>query len=283
MQIDGLNAGVKLTTTTNILDIDIPKQLEKNVTTGMKEMDLLMAGDGVTRSTVTMVTGVPGNGKSTIMLQTADAVTKSGNIAVYNGNEESVFQMRKTAKRLRLKHGFIVQAETDVYKLVYILNKITKENPDKVVFFVQDSLPSLVVPNYEIDEKTGMPKVMKKGLDRDGFPHWKKQRGRALAGNNATIRAIEVLASWTKQTFGVSFLINHVLKDGTFAGAQTLKHVIDVHLHLTIELGKRSENYGERSLSVEKNRFGIAGVFFPFEISERGLRFLTAPGTPQGQ
>jgi DNA repair protein RadA/Sms len=274
MKINGLNAGVKLTSKTNILDIDVPPEMEHSISTGMKNVDLLMAGDGVTPSTVTMVTGIPGGGKSTLMFQIADAVTGTGNIAVYNGNEESIFQMRKTTKRLRLKHGFLPSAETDVYKLDYFLRRVQKENPGKTVFLIQDSMPTLEVPNYEIDEKTGIPVVAKKGLDADGFPYWKRLRGRPASGDNATVRAVEVLAGWAKQSFQVAFLIGHVTKGNVFAGKQTLKHVIDTHLHLELDKDRKSDTYGERVMSVEKNRFGIAGTCFPFEINDRGVRFL---------
>lgn len=274
MKINGLNSGIELTTKTNILDIDVPAAMEVNIPTGLKNVDLLMAGDGITPSTVTMVTGVPGGGKSTLMFQLADAITGSGNIALYNGNEESVLQMRKTTKRLRLKHGFIPACETDVFRLVHLLRKVEKENPGKTVFLIQDSLPTLDVPNYATDEKTGEPLLEKKGLGKDGFPIWKKTRGRQLSEDNAVVRSSEILSGWAKQSFNVAFMIGHVNKSGDYAGKGKLKHVIDVHLHLEFDKDRRSDTYGERLLSVEKNRFGVAGVCFPFEISDRGVRFL---------
>ena len=94
-------------TKTNILDIEIPSQMEKSIPTGIKHFDVLCAGDGVIPSTVLLLTGVPGSGKTTLSAQLADGITGKGNVCLYNTCEESLVQLSKTAKRLNLKNGFI--------------------------------------------------------------------------------------------------------------------------------------------------------------------------------
>lgn len=271
MRLNVRNDNVKLTSKTNILDVEIPLEMENNISTGMEHFNLLMAGDGVTPSSAILMTGVPGAGKTTMCLQLADSLTRLGHVAVFNGNEESIFQMRRKVRQLRLRHGFIVSQETDVWKLVALLDKVRAENPGKHVFLIQDSLPTLEVHNYIIDEKTNRPQCVG-GRGKDAKT-WKVGKGRPTTGDGAVVRATEILTAWAKETFQVVIMLGHVTKNGDFAGKQTIKHVIDAHLHLDFDKDRRSDTYGERVVNVEKNRFGIAGLYYPFEISDLGVRF----------
>ena len=273
MKINGLNSGIELTTKTNILDIDVPAAMEVNIPTGLKNVDLLMAGDGVTPSTVTMVTGVPGGGKSTLMFQLADAITGSGNVALYNGNEESVLQMRKTTKRLRLKHGFIPACETDVYRLVHLLRKVEgKSGQDR---FPDSGLASdsgrSKLRNGREDWRTSSGE---EGTRQGRFPHLEEDARTSVVGGQRSRAVVGNPFGLGEAVLQCGFMIGHVNKSGDYAGKGKLKHVIDVHLHLEFDKDRRSDTYGERLLSVEKNRFGVAGVCFLFEISDRGVRFL---------
>lgn len=271
MRLKVRNDNVKLTTKTNILEVEIPPEMENNIPTGMEHFNLLMAGDGVTPSSAIMMTGVPGAGKTTMCLQLADALTRMGHVAVFNGNEESIFQMRRKVRSLGLRHGFIVSQETDVWKLVVKLDQVRSENAGKHVFLIQDSLPTLEVPNYIIDEKTNRPETVK-GRGKDAGS-WKVGKGRPASGDGAVVRATEVLTDWAKETYQVVVMLGHVTKNGDFAGKQKIKHIIDAHVHLDFDKDRRSDTYGERVVNVEKNRFGIAGLYYPFEISDRGVRF----------
>lgn len=263
-----LNFNADLTDSTNILSIEVPAEMEQNISTGMPMIDMLMAGDGITPSTSCLLTGLPGAGKSTICLQLADSLTSMGHIAVYNGNEESIYQVRKKTRQLGLQHGFVISQEVDVWKLVAKLDRICEQNPGKTIFLFQDSLPTLEVPNYEIDEETNRPVVGENG-------EWVTSRGRPTQGDNAVVRCTEILTAWAKQTFGVAMMLGHVTKDGTFQGRQAIKHVIDAHIHLEFETNRRSENFGQRQIVILKNRFGnTAGMDMPFQIGDRGLRFL---------
>jgi len=100
MQFDFDNINIKLGT--NILEIDVPEQLEKTYSTGMDFIDDAFGGKGMTPSTACLFTGTPGAGKTTLMMQLANAITKSGNVALFNTAEESLYQVRKVAKRLQL-------------------------------------------------------------------------------------------------------------------------------------------------------------------------------------
>jgi hypothetical protein len=46
-----------------------------------------------------------------------------------------------------------------------------------------------------------------------------------------------------------------------------------MHISLHLDTERRSETYGERVAMVEKNRFGVGGLYFSYEITARGLQF----------
>lgn len=250
----------------DITSIVIPVEMQNNVSTGHEKTDILMAGDGVTPSTACLVTGIPGAGKTTYMLQIADCVTRTGNIALYNSCEESLVQVSKVAQRLRLQSGFNVSAHRNIFDIIAHATVFQKENPGKQVFLFVDSLQTLEVPHVEydenlvvlVDEKTGAP-----------IP----KKGRQNSGHSIQIKATELLTSWCKKTYGIVFLIGQVNKDGEFAGRQAIKHWIDCHLHLDLNKDRWSSDYGTRQMEMTKNRFGIAGIYFPFELEARGLKF----------
>ncbi len=54
---------------TNILDVKVPTQLRKKVKSGLGYIDAAFGGEGFTPSCVTLFTGTPGSGKTTMMLK----------------------------------------------------------------------------------------------------------------------------------------------------------------------------------------------------------------------
>lgn len=253
MSIHKINIGnPEVDIDTNILSIEIPKQMETNVSTGWAHIDALCAGDGITPSTVMLLTGLPGAGKSTLELQLADSITRTGNIAVVNTNEESLYQVRRTASRLKLKNGFIPSYKSEVHELIDHAEKIRQKNPDKQLFLFVDSLQTL---ECDMGAKT-----------------------RPVGQQNAASLATWELAAWAKTNYAIVVLIGQVTKDGTFAGKNEIKHAIDAHLSLCIDTDRKSETYGERVLEVSKNRFGIAGIYLPYTITGEGITFVDQPG-----
>lgn len=257
----------------NVVTIQIPKEMENNVQMGHEKMNILMAGDGATPSTACLVTGVPGAGKSTMMFQLADSITGAGHIALYNTCEESLVQVSRVAKRLRLRHGFNVAAHRSVFDLVEHAKIFQKENPEKQVFIFVDSLQTVEVPNYDYDEHGSVLK------DEFGVPL--KRKGRPISGQTTQVEVTKILTSWCKKTYGIMFLIGQVNKDGDFAGRQAIKHWVDAHMHLDINRDRYSGDYGCRTAEMTKNRFGVAGIFFPFEIEARGIKFIASKEKPK--
>ena len=133
---DGIEFG------TNILKIKVPKQLRNKVKCGVDYIDSALGGGGFTPSAVTFFTGTPGSGKTTMMLKMADQLTKQGAIVVFNTAEESLFQIKLVAERLKLQHGFHAGQETSVPDLLEYCDTLRNKrgNKNKPFFLIVDSL-----------------------------------------------------------------------------------------------------------------------------------------------
>lgn len=229
---------------TNILDLDVPPQLEETVPTGVGFFDdALSSGEGITPSSSILFTGTPGAGKTTMCLQLADSITASGNICLFNTAEESLLQVRKVAKRLSLRHGFIAGQDTHVPTLLEHAGRLMKQNPGRQLFMIVDSLATL----------------------DDGF------YANGHTNSMSSVRAIEMITDFCKETYAIAVTIGQVNKGGEFAGKMQVKHAVDVHAHLGIDDEKRSETYGERIFEVQKNRFGCSGRKYILGMEKSGL------------
>jgi DNA repair protein RadA/Sms len=238
-----LSVGIKgLKKGTNINDIEVPEALRDRKKVGIEWFDDAIGGEGMVPSSVMMLTGTPGAGKTTMLLQLANAITGAGHVCLYNTGEESLYQVKMVAERLKLRNGFIVGQDTLVEDLLGHADAIRKANKGKQVFILQDSLQTL----------------------DDG-----KWNG---ATNSMTpVRATEMLTDWAKSTYGIVCFIGQVTKGGDFAGKQTILHAVDVRGQLYIDEEKKSETYGERIFEVTKNRFGCSGKSYILGMERTGL------------
>ena len=125
---------------TNIQDIKVPDVLKKKVPTGLDYFDCVLGGEGFTPSMVSLFTGTPGAGKTTMMLTLANSLQGSGAEVVFNTAEESLFQIKMTSDRLKLRHKFLVGGESNIPKLLKGCDKIRKNKPDRPFFLIVDSL-----------------------------------------------------------------------------------------------------------------------------------------------
>jgi len=238
-----LNVGIRnLKRGTNIAEISVPEALRSRKKTGLSWFDDAIGGEGFVPSSVMMLTGTPGAGKTTMLLQTADAITKSGHICLYNTGEESLYQVKMVAERLGLRNGFVVGQDSLVGDLLDHADELRAANPGKQIFILQDSLQTL-------DD----------GKWKDG------------TNSMSTVRATEMLTDWAKSNYGVVIFIGQVTKSGDFAGKQTILHAVDVRGRIFIDEEKKSETYGERIFEITKNRFGCSGKSYILGINRNGL------------
>jgi DNA repair protein RadA/Sms len=236
-----LTVGIKgLKKGTNINDLTVPEALRDRKKTGVTFFDEALGGEGFVPSSVMMLTGTPGAGKSTLLLQLANSITAAGHIALFNTGEESLYQVKMVAERLRLKNGFVVGQDLMVEDLLNHADHLRKANKGKQVFILQDSLQTL-------------------------------DDGKYTGGTNSMtpVRCTEMLTNWTKSTYGICIFIGQVTKGGDFAGKQTILHAVDVRGSLYIDEEKKSETFGERIFEITKNRFGCSGKSFILGLDAR--------------
>jgi len=228
---------------TNILNITIPEHLKRKFATGLDFFDGALGGEGLTPSCVTLFTGTPGAGKTTMMLTMADSITKQGGVCLFNTAEESLYQTAMTAQRLRLKNGFITGNTDDVTKLLEGAKTAMEANPGKQFVMIVDSLQCLDDGKYSSGVKT----------------------------SGTAIRCLEMITNFCKETGACAVVINQVNKQGKMAGSNKLKHMVDAHMHLSVEQ-KEQDLVGCRVLETQKNRFGGCGHIFFLHMGKRGFK-----------
>ena len=228
---------------TNVLNIEVPEILKKKFPTGVDYIDGAIGGQGFTPSAVTLFTGEPGAGKTTMMLKLADSITRRGGVALFNTAEESLYQTSMTASRLNLKNGFLCGNTDDVRTLLKESEAVIAANPGKQFTLIVDSLQCLDDGKYSSGVKT----------------------------SGTAIRCLELITDFCKQHAAIGIVINQVNKQGKMAGSNKLKHMVDAHMHLSVEK-KEKELIGCRVLETQKNRFGGCGHIYFLMLSKRGFK-----------
>lgn len=237
-----LNVGVSVARGTNINDIVVPEQLRRRCRTGLEFFDDAVGGQGLVPSAVMMLTGTPGAGKSTMLLQLADSITSQGHVCLYNTGEESLYQVKMVSERLKLSNGFYVGQDINVNDLLDHADALRKRHAGQQFFLLQDSLQTLDDGKYN-------------GLTNSVTP----------------LRCVEAMTDWAKNNYTNVVFIGQVNKDGIFAGKNGILHAVDVRAHLYVDTKKTSETYGERIFEITKNRFGCSGRAYIMGIDETGL------------
>jgi len=108
---------------TSIQDVTVLDVLKKKVRTGLDYFDCVLGGEGFTPSMVTLFTGTPGAGKTTMMMTLANAIQGNGGQVVFNTAEESLYQIKMTADRLKLRHKFLVGGEDTITTLLKVVTR----------------------------------------------------------------------------------------------------------------------------------------------------------------
>lgn len=199
--------------------------------TGMNELNRVLGG-GLVKGSMTLIGGDPGIGKSTLLLQICNSLSKSGDILYVTG-EESAEQIKLRADRIGVTASNLsILAENDLENIESI---IKENNPDIIIV---DSVQTI----------------------------YRNELGSA-PGSVSQVR--EVTATFTyiaKQTGASIFLIGHVTKDGALAGPRVLEHLVDTVLYFE---GDRYDSY--RILRSVKNRFGSTNEIGVFEMAGEGF------------
>lgn len=205
--------------------------------TCLKELDRVLGG-GLVKGSIVLLSGEPGIGKSTILLQICEYLGKGLKI-LYVSGEESAHQIKLRASRLNVfTENLSILCETDTQ---YICEYILSEKPDVVIV---DSIQTM-----EINELNSSP------------------------GSVTQVRESTNLFTRTAKSTNIPiFLVGHVNKDGNIAGPKVLEHIVDCVLYFE---GDRNTSY--RILRAVKNRYGSTNEIGVFEMLDNGLSEVENP------
>ncbi len=204
---------------------------EERYITGIKELDRVLGG-GIVKGSGVLLSGDPGIGKSTILLQICNALQNAKDI-LYVSGEESAIQIKMRANRLGVvSDNVTIMTETDAQ---VISNYIISAKPDLVMI---DSIQTM-----QIGELSSM------------------------AGSIVQVRECTNLLLRTCKGMDIPiFIVGHVNKGGDIAGPKVMEHIVDTVLYFE---GERNQSY--RILRAIKNRFGSTNEIGVFEMNENGL------------
>ncbi len=208
----------------------------ERIDTGIGELNRALGG-GLVPGALVLISGEPGIGKSTIIIQTAANIADTGSKVLYVSGEESEEQIRLRADRVcdGISDQLYVLAETDMENI-----EVACENlkPD---FLIIDSIQTMY--SSQLD---------------------------SAAGSISQVRACGNQLMKIGKTKNIPiFIVAHVNKSGDLAGPKTVEHLVDCVLNFT---GERDHDF--RILRVYKNRFGTTSEIGAFKMGERGLEEL---------
>ena len=210
---------------------------EHRFVTGISELDRVLGG-GIVKGSVILLSGDPGIGKSTILLQVCNAL--QGDIKIlYVSGEESAIQIKLRAKRIGVESDAVsVMTETDVQTVCEYINSA---RPDLVMI---DSIQTMQHPDIS-----------------------------SSPGNIVQVRESANLLLRTGKSLDIPiFIVGHVNKGGDIAGPKVMEHIVDTVLYFE---GERNQSY--RILRAIKNRFGSTNEIGVFEMTETGLAEVENP------
>ena len=218
-----------------ITEIEIEKEFR--MVTPFEEFDRVLGG-GLIKGEVVLITGSPGIGKSTFLLQLSQEYAKIGNVFYVSG-EESPRQIKQRAERVNVKsENLYILNDTNIEKIESV---ILKEKPKVVVI---DSIQTLYSENV------------------NSIP------GSVTQIRETTLKIIEI----AKKNEIAFYIVGHVTKDGKLAGPKLLEHMVDAVLQIEGE-----ENSYFRIIRSIKNRYGSTNEISIFDMKENGISEVKNP------
>jgi DNA repair protein RadA/Sms len=210
-------------------DLEIPEYIRSG--TGLEELDRVLGG-GLVHGSVVLISGEPGIGKSTLLMQISECLGANRRV-LYISGEESGGQLKLRAKRLGVSgKNLFVLTETN---LDSILKEADKIKPD---IMIVDSIQTI----YDDMIKSA-------------------------PGSVTQVRESALTLINRAKSHGISMLlVGHVNKEGGIAGPKVLEHMVDAVLCFE---GEKLQSY--RIIRANKNRFGSTNEIGVFEMGDKGL------------
>lgn len=207
---------------------------------GIRALDHIL-GNGLVPGAAILLGGEPGIGKSTLLLQVAQAVASQGRAVLYASGEEALAQIKSRGERLGdLPESLLALSTSRVEDVLAVLREI------KQTLVIVDSVQTLT------------------SMAAEGLP-----------GNVNQVRAVTTaLLETCRATDTTLVLVGHVTKDGALAGPRLLEHMVDTVISLE---GDRRQMF--RLLRVFKNRFGPNEELLVFHMGQKGMEVIDDPST----
>lgn len=210
-------------------DLEIPDYMRQN--TGLRELDRVLGG-GLVHGSVVLLSGEPGIGKSTLLMQICDALGATRRV-LYVSGEESGGQLKLRAERLGVRGEHLsILTETNVEN---ILREADRVKPEVMII---DSIQTVYSSSVN-----------------------------SAPGSVSQVRESALALINKAKSDGISvWMVGHVNKEGSIAGPKVLEHMVDAVLYFE---GERQQAY--RIIRAIKNRYGSTNEIGVFEMSDRGL------------
>lgn len=220
--------------------VEIKSSEKERIKTNLRELDRVLGG-GLVRGSLTLISGDPGIGKSTLLLQTANNIASKYGKVLYVSGEESEEQIKMRGDRLKVNtSNLYVVSETNLDIIEAYIEQM------KPIFVVIDSIQTI----YK-EQVTSAPGSVSQVRECTN------QIMRIGKSNNISL-----------------FIVAHVTKQGELAGPRVLEHMVDTVLYFQ---GERTEDF--RILRTMKNRFGTTSEIGVFEMRQEGLMEVYDPSS----
>jgi DNA repair protein radA len=206
----------------------------KRIDTGIGELNRVLGG-GIVKGSLTLISGEPGIGKSTIIIQAANHIAKTVGRVLYVSGEESEEQIKMRADRVcgEIDDNLFILAETNMENIMAVCETLKPE------FVIIDSIQTMYT------------------VDIDSAP-----------GSVSQVRSCGNLLMKIGKSWSIPvFIVAHVTKNGELAGPKIVEHLVDCVLHF---MGER--NHELRIMRAFKNRFGTTSEIGAFSMEEAGLK-----------
>ncbi|MDR0425013.1 MAG: DNA repair protein RadA, partial [Clostridiales Family XIII bacterium] len=206
----------------------------ERIDTGLSELNRVLGG-GLVKGSLTLISGEPGIGKSTIIIEAAANIARQSGSVLYVSGEESEEQIKLRADRVcgGISGDLFLLAETNIGLVVEAAKKMG------LAFLVIDSIQTMYSESLE-----------------------------SAPGSVSQVRACTDELMRLGKASGIPvFIVAHVTKSGDLAGPRIVEHLVDCVLQFQ---GERSQDL--RILRANKNRFGATSEIGLFEMGESGLR-----------
>ena len=211
---------------------EITIETQHRMKTGIGEWDRVMGG-GILPGSFLILTGDPGIGKSTLLLDVAHRISKHAKV-LYFSSEESLEQVKNRAVRLKCTDGNVHLSDEALLESIIATGKA-----EKPALLIVDSIQNC----YFSD-------------------------GSTLPGTVGQLRESAFHLMRLAKEHGIAVLTTgHITKEGVMAGPKLLEHMVDGVFYLQGE-----DRWHTRVLRCVKNRFGTIHETGFFEMSENGLQ-----------